>query len=742
MIKKMLKDKLPFAVKRQAGKLSVAVLRTLSRTTRTVFQFSAKVLKYSQRHGFDLERELPPALANLSRASKSSAVLNPFGTSDFLLLTGQNVARTEPIESSIIIPVFNKADFTFQCLRALFREIDLTRNEIIVVDNASTDETGQMLARLGNRVRVIRHSENKGFVEACNSGASAAHGKFLVFLNNDTIVQPDWLSSLVETIESDETVGAVGSMLIFPDGKMQEAGGIVWNDGSAHLYGYGERPEDAPFNFRREVDYCSGASLFVSKNLFDSFGGFDMRYAPAYYEDTDLCMNVRAANRKVVFQPLSKVIHFEGITAGRDLNSGFKRYQEINHEKFFHKWKKVLEKDHLPPDKARIEAASNRSRKPLMLVAFNEIPKSNTDSGNVRMTAILKTLIKDYRVVLTFLHQRANDDEYERQIGNLGVETVWIVDFYRRFKRADFEFVMLCFPHVAYYLRPTFKRLFPAAKIIFDTVDVHFVRFEREYELTGDVRIAGYAARHKKIETALANAADQVWCVTETDKKNLQAVAPNAKIEIVPNIHALNGRGEPFGSRQDLLFIGNFNHRPNADAVYYFLKEIFPLVLKRMPDVRFRIVGSNAAPELFELNSENVRVEGFVPNVTPIFETCRVFVAPLRYGAGMKGKIGQALSFGLPTVTTSVGAEGMNLTNEREVLIADAPEVFADEICRVYQNENLWQRLSDNGFDFIKGNFSPEIVEKQIQKALRKISSAKLQQPAAGEFTVSNQNKN
>ena len=727
MIKKTLKDYLPFSVKRRAGKTIVSVLRMFTRTSRTAFEFSAKVLKYSRKHGFDLERELPPPLANLSKALSSSAVLNLFGVSDFLLLTDQNnAAPPETIEASIIIPVFNKAEYTFQCLRSLFREVDLTRSEIIVVDNASTDETERMLARIGNNIRVIRNAENKGFVEACNLGASAARGKYLVFLNNDTIVQTDWLSSLVETIESDESIGAVGSMLIFPDGKMQEAGGIVWNDASARLYGYGEHPEDLRYNFRREVDYCSGASLLVSKELFDSFGGFDMRYAPAYYEDTDLCMSVRAANRKVIFQPLSKAIHFEGATAGRDLNAGFKRFQGINREKFFDKWREVLRRDHLAPNEKNVEAASNRSRKPKFVVVFTEVPKPDADSGNVRMFAILKSLAVNYSVVLAFIHKRHNDYEYERRLGDLGVEAVWIVDFDRRFKREKFDLVMLCYPHIAYYVYPTFRRMFPAAKIIFDTVDVHFVRLTREFELTGDAKYAKDAARHKKIETVLANAADQVWCVTEDDKLNLQTVAPNAKYEIVPNIHALHGRGKTFAERRDLLFIGNFDHRPNADAVYYFTKEIFPLVLKKLPEVRLRIVGSNAKPELFELSSTNIVVEGFVPNVAPLFETCRVFIAPLRYGAGMKGKIGQAFSFGLPTVTTSVGAEGMNLAHEREVLIADAPQFFADEICRVYQDEKLWQTLSDAGFDFIKNNFSPEIVEGKMNSTLHKVSQPQL----------------
>jgi len=727
MIKKKLKDNLPFSVKRYIGGLSVSVLRSLSRTSRGFFQLSDRFINYSRRHGFNPERELPAPIANLTRVLQSPALFNPFGISDFLLLTEQTeVVQAETVEASIIIPVFNKAEYTFGCLRSLFREVDLTRNEIIVVDNASTDETQRMLAQLGTRVRVIRNADNKGFVEACNQGAAAALGDFLVFLNNDTIVQPDWLSSLVETARADKTVGAVGSMLVFPDGRLQEAGGIVWRDATAHLYGYGEHPEDLRFNFRREVDYCSGASLLVPKDLFDSFGGFDMRYAPAYYEDTDLCMSVRAANRKVVFQPLSKAIHFEGATAGRNTNTGFKRFQEINRQKFFDKWRTVLEREHFSPEKNNVEPASNRARGQKIVVVFNEVPKPDADSGNVRMFAILEFLSKNYLVVFVPLHKHGNDAEYEKRLGNLGVETIWIVDFDKRYAGENFDYVMLCYPHIAYYVYPTFKRLFPRAKIIFDTVDVHFVRLEREYELTGDKFFAKDAGRYKQIETQLAKDCDQVWCVTETDKTHLQTVAPHAKIEVVPNIHTLGARGKSFAERRDLLFIGNFRHRPNVDAVYYFLDKIFPLLTKEIPDARFRIVGSNAPPEIFALNSETVLVEGFVPNVEPLFESCRVFVAPLRYGAGMKGKIGQALSFGLPAVTTTIGSEGMNLTDGREILIRDEPQQFAEAVARLYQSAELWQTLSDDGFRFVEENFSPPVIDKKIELALNKISVAEM----------------
>jgi cellulose synthase/poly-beta-1,6-N-acetylglucosamine synthase-like glycosyltransferase len=225
----------------------------------------------------------------------------PFGVRDFLFLTDKvadkkidaaQIDRTP--RASIIIPVFNKAEFTFQCLRSLLREVDLNETEIIVVNNASTDETAELLARFGKLIHVINNEENRGFVDACNQGADVARGRHLVFLNNDAVVLTGWLDELIQTIETDETIGAVGSLFLYPDGRVQEAGAILWRDGSAFHYGWGGAADDPRFSFARDVDYCSGASLLVRRDLFQQLGGFDRRYAPAYYEDADICFGVRS----------------------------------------------------------------------------------------------------------------------------------------------------------------------------------------------------------------------------------------------------------------------------------------------------------------------------------------------------------------------------------------------------------------------------------------------------------------
>lgn len=250
---------------------------------------------------------------------------------------------------SIIIPVFNKALYTYNCLLSLQACDAHLTPEIIIVDNASTDETRELLSKLQGSVKIITNPENQGFVQACRQGAAAATGELLLFLNNDTQVTPGWLTSLVEQITADPDIGIVGSKLIYPDGHLQEAGGIIFNDASGYNYGRHQDPSDPRYLFPRPVDYCSGASLMIKRNLWQQLGGFDLRFAPAYYEDTDLCFSARQAGYQVIYCPDSQVVHYEGITAGTDINSGYKAYQQINHQHFLEKWQSVLNSQHLSP---------------------------------------------------------------------------------------------------------------------------------------------------------------------------------------------------------------------------------------------------------------------------------------------------------------------------------------------------------------------------------------------------------
>jgi len=272
-------------------------------------------------------------------------------------------AIVTPPKVSIVIPVFNKAIYTYNCLLSLQIHEPTISQEIIIIDNASTDETPQLLKKLYGGVKIVRNSQNQGYVQACRQGAELATGEYIVFLNNDTQVTPGWLTKQIELMESDQEIGITGAKLIYPDGQLQEAGGIIFSDASGWNYGRYQNLDDPRFNQNRVADYCSGACLMIKKSLWHQLGGFDLRYAPAYYEDTDLCFAARQAGYLVYYCHEAQVIHHEGITAGTDLFSGYKAYQAINQKKFQAKWWQTLTTHPSPPPQSSVDAAAFRANR-------------------------------------------------------------------------------------------------------------------------------------------------------------------------------------------------------------------------------------------------------------------------------------------------------------------------------------------------------------------------------------------
>src|SRR5205809_79351 len=537
----------------------------------------------------------------------------------------------EDVAVSIIVPVFNQFQYTHACLASLQTVGDKVAFEVIVVDDCSTDETTALVQRMEG-VIYLRNETNSGFIASCNRGANKARGKYLFFLNNDTLVKEGWLTTLVDTFAEEPGAGIIGSKLVFPDGRLQEAGGIIWRDASGWNYGKFDDPKKPEYNYLRDVDYCSAAALMVPRSLFQKIGGFDERYAPAYYEDTDLAFKVRSAGYRVLYQPLSQIIHYEGATGGTDLSAGTKKYQDINRSTFAARW------------------ASDLLTRPV--------------TGD-----------------LAFLRQPSP-----------GRKSILVIDH-----------------HLAYV------RLYaPQSRVIFDTVDLHFLREDREARLTRDPEARQKAQDKQRLEHELIDEADETWVVSSVEQQLLQQKRPDKSIQIVSNIVDIPGSNTPFALRRDWLFIGGFQHTPNIDAVTFFLNEIYPLVRHRLPGAKFYIIGDKAPPEVVAMANENVIVTGLQTDVRPFFESARLSVAPLRFGAGVKGKINQSMAFGVPVVATSLAVEGMDLTDHEDVLVADQPEDFARAVIELYESEELWSRLSRNSIAKTRALYSVEAARERL----------------------------
>ena len=627
----------------------------------------------------------------------------------------------EEVETSIVVPVFNQFAFTQACLASIQKYAGPEKFEVIVVDDGSDDATPKHLPKIPGLV-YVRNENNAGFIASCNRGAAQARGRFLVFLNNDTEVRDGWLTALRETFVREPQAGLVGSKLIFPDGRLQEAGGIIWRDGSGWNRGKFDDPGKPEYNYLREVDYCSGASIMVPRALFEEVGGFDPKFAPAYYEDVDLAFKLHRSGYKILYQPLSQIIHFEGGTGGTDITTGAKQYQAVNRNAFIESWGDVLAKKPENGDISTWERLSPGQQH--ILVIDHHLPMPDRDAGSLRMFNILD-ILQNLGHRVTFLPDNLADiPPYGSELQKRGVEVVFhpylksICDFLEE-RGSAFDTVILSRCDFARKHIANVRLHAPQARIIFDTVDLHFLRQQREADLRDDPILREKAGERKEAEFALIDEADETWVVSGFEEKLLQEDRPEKAIEIVSMIVETPGSATPFSQRQDFLFIGGFQHTPNIDAVLYFVDEVHPLVLKRLPEARFYIIGDKAPPAVIALSSENIIVTGLVPDVRPYFDKVKLSIAPLRYGAGIKGKINQSMGLGVPVVATSLAVEGMSLADRREVMIADEANAFADALVELYQSEELWTRISERGLAMTKAAFSENAAKNRLAELFR-----------------------
>lgn len=621
---------------------------------------------------------------------------------------------------SIVIPVYEHHATTFACLRSIAEYPPSAPFEVIVADDASPCSASEALASVSG-VRFVRHDKNLGFLRNMNAAAREARGEYLLILNNDTLVTASAIDAMLQTFVEHQHVGLVGAKLLNANGTLQEAGGLVWRDGSAWNYGRGGHPLDPRFNYVRDVDYCSGAALLIRKALFEEMNGFDEHYLPAYFEDTDLAFRVREKNLRVLYQPHAAIYHLEGVSHGTDTGHGVKSHQVTNEKKFFERWKRTLE-THRPNGESPTKEA-HRERRKIVLIIEACMITPDQDSGSIRLLNLMRILRAEHHHVVFLAENLEGTAKYRYQLEALGIEVLYdawagSVKETLRNRGHELDVVMLCRHYVASAHLADVRTYAPQARIVFDTVDLHFLREEREAALYNDPAIRERANKTRRDEIRVIEKSDATLVVSDAEQALLGQLTPNATVSIVSNVHDRVSTRPGFAERDGVLFVGGFRHPPNVDAVRWYVNEILPIVRRLNPNVVTRIVGSNMPDEIASLNADGLEVLGGVPNLRPILESARVSIAPLRYGAGVKGKINEAMNFGVPVVATSLAVEGMHLVSGRECLVADDAEKFAAHIVELHSNAELWVNLSLAGIQSVERHFSFEAVRAPFLAAL------------------------
>jgi GT2 family glycosyltransferase len=630
---------------------------------------------------------------------------------------------------SIILVLYNQAELTFGCLSSIVECLGTHGGvEVVILDNASTDATDRLLERVSG-AQVVYSPENLHFLRGVNRAVREARGRNILLLNNDAQLLPGTLEAALRTLRSAPGIGAVGGRVVLPDGTLQEAGSILWNDGTATGYGRGHAPAEPAFDFRRDMDYCSGVFLLTPREVFQRLGGFDERYAPAYYEETDYCVRLQQAGLRVVFDPDVVVLHYEfGSSAGSEAALAL---QQRNHAIFLKRHAEWLAQRPAP---GRVLAGRSRPRGPRVLVIDDRVPHPWLGSGYPRARDLLQQLVAagaEVTLYPMFAHRETR--ERLRTTLDFGIEVMLghdsssLHDFLAE-RRSHYDAVLVCRPHNMRRFRAVIgedRARLGDAVLLYDAEAIFSLREITQSRFT-DKPVSEERGRQMVAdEIALTAGVDAVLAVSAHEKQIFEAHGA-APVHVLGHAIVPEPGTRPFAERDGFLFVGALqsDDSPNADSLRWFAAEVLPRLRRVFGDqLRLKVVGQCQAPSVRALDGEAVDLLGRVEDLRPTFETMRVMVAPTRFAGGVPHKVHQAAAYGVPVAATTLVTEQLGWEDGRDLLAADSAEGFAEACIRLHCDEALWTTVRGNALGRCAVDCSPEAFQRGVRAILDLIAA-------------------
>lgn len=643
-----------------------------------------------------------------------------------LKMTPLKFPKVKAPDVSVIIPAHNKIKVTYACLASLLLAPNTASFEVILVDDASTDDTAE-IEELVSGIKVVRNTESQRFIRACNAGVAASRGRYVVLLNNDTEVTPGWLDALVDAFGRFDNVGLVGSKLLYPDGKLQDAGGVIWGTGDPWNYGNGQNPWDPRYCYARQADYLSGAAMMTTREIWDQLEGLSSYLEPMYFEDTDFAFKVREAGYTTWFVPSSLVYHYEGMTSGTDTSSGFKRFQEVNRPKFKRRWAKDFAAFTKKASLDQVDLEKDRGIVGRVLFIDYTTPTPDMDAGSYAALREIE-LVQSLGYKVTFLPENlAYFADYTQELNKMGVEVIHApfytsLDQFLQARGREFDAFYITRYHVANANVPRIRAVNPDARILMNNADLHYLRMLRKAVAEHD-ETQKEAARNVQAEEFRAmQSVDLVLSYNDKEHAIIEAQSEGEiKIMQCPWVLDCPDSVPPLEGRSGISFLGGFRHHPNVEGIQWFARNVMNRLEGQRGDIKLSIYGSRMGDDVKALASAVIDPIGFVEEAADAYDRHRIFVAPLLSGAGIKGKVLSALAHGIPCVLSPMAAEGIGLRHGQDCMIAATPTEWSEAIMKLYDDDALWAEMSVAGRKLATTQFSFDHGRNQMRKAFEAV---------------------